>query len=226
MTLYTGLNLGILLFPFLLSFDRKVAFWRRWPRVLVSVLVVGSVFIGWDVAVTKEGHWSFDPELAGGGRLFGLPLGEYLFFAVVPYACLFILEVVRAYVPEREWRLPRLVPLALALACAAPLPFVADRGYTLIVLSVGLLVCLLVAFPGLSLFRRRSTLLALAVSYLPFLVFNGVFTGIPIVSYAPDMILGPRVGSIPVEDFLYSASMLAANFLVYEWSASFGRKRK
>ncbi|HUX21358.1 MAG TPA: lycopene cyclase domain-containing protein, partial [Spirochaetia bacterium] len=51
--------------------------------------------------------------------------------------------------------------------------------------------------------------------FLPFGVVNGVLTSVPVVSYNPSGILGPRVFSIPIEDFLYSFSMLGLLILVY-----------
>jgi lycopene cyclase domain-containing protein len=224
MALYTLLNLLIILFPLLLSFDRRVAFWRRWPAAAAAIVVVGGVFVGWDAVVTRAGHWTFDPARAGAARILGLPPGELLFFAAAPYACLFILEVMRAYLPDAVIRWPRWAAAALGAGAAGAAVFFRGRGYTFLVLVLLGATLLLMAGPGYGLFRRRTTLAAFGLSYLPFLAFNGLFTGLPIVSYAPEMILGPRVLTIPVEDFAYSFCLVGLSFMAYELAERvFGR---
>lgn len=222
MSLYTILNLSIVVPALLLSFDRRVAFWRSWPPAAVAVLVAGGVFVVWDVLVTEAGHWAFSPRWAGAGRLFGLPAGEVLFFATVPFACIFILEVSRAYFAERRRPLPRVPLAALAAAAFAAAFFLRSRGYTFLALTSLGVALLLMAGPCRPLFSRRTTRIALLLTYLPFLVFNGIFTGLPIVTYDPSMILGPRFLSIPVEDFVYSFSLMVASYAVFD-AASFLR---
>ncbi|MEI6877035.1 MAG: lycopene cyclase domain-containing protein [Spirochaetota bacterium] len=217
MPLYTWLNLAIIFFPLALSFDRRVAYWRSWPAVALAIIAAGSLFIGWDILVTRDGHWSFDPLLAGDLRILGLPSGEILFFFAMPFACLFILEVARGYLQEKVYHIPML-PLMIAAALAATGAVLArDRGYTFIVLvSLGLTL-ILIAGPARRLFSRRTTIVAILLSFLPFLIFNGLFTALPIVRYAPAMILGPRVITIPLEDFAYSFSLIALAMMVYDF---------
>lgn len=216
MKIYTLLNLLIIVPALALSFDRKVAFWKSWLRALVAILIVGGAFTVWDILVTQEGHWAFSPEHAGTARLFGLPAGEILFFISTPFACIFILEVVRAYFKERCFELSRPALVAAAALSALAAFLLRDRGYSFIVFSTLALCLLLMAGPGRSLFSRRSTWTALGLTYIPFLIFNGIYTGIPIVSYDPAMIMGPRIISIPVEDFLYSFSLIALSYIVFD----------
>lgn len=50
--------------------------------------------------------------------------------------------------------------------------------------------------------------LAFVVALLPFLVVNGILTGFftpePVVWYNENHIMGPRIGTIPVEDMFYN----------------------
>jgi lycopene cyclase domain-containing protein len=48
-------------------------------------------------------------------------------------------------------------------------------------------------------------------------VVNGVLTGLPVVIYNNMENSGIRIGTIPVEDFLYNAILLAMNIGLYEW---------
>jgi lycopene cyclase domain-containing protein len=75
----------------------KVNVFRRWRRLLLTVLPVAAVFAAWDVAAIAAGHWRFDPAQITGVFLPGhLPLDEVLFFLVVPICAILGFEAVRA----------------------------------------------------------------------------------------------------------------------------------
>lgn len=210
------LDLLVLALPLALSFDRKVAFWRKWPRVLAAIAVVLPVFGAWDVWKTAQGVWGFNPVYAGEWRFLRLPAGEWLFFVCVPYACLFILECVRAYFPDRAWKVPRAAVFAAAgFLLAAAFGF-RGRIYTGTVLFSVAAVLGALEWLAPATLRSRNFWTALGLTYVPFLVANGVLTGLPVVWYDEARILGIRVGSIPLEDFFFSFSMLALAALVHD----------
>jgi lycopene cyclase domain-containing protein len=223
MDLYTRIDLLIMAVPLALSFDRRVAFWRKWPQVWVAIAVVMAVFIPWDIWKTVRGGWGLNPEYAGAWRCLHLPLGEWLFFICVPYACLFILECVRGYIPDRVLGLSRRGVLVVAAGLAAAAWLLRHRIYsgTVVLSAGGLLAAMEWAVPAT--LRSRHFWVALVLSYLPFLAANGLLTALPIVWYDPARILGIRVGSIPWEDFFYSFSMLLLAILVHD---SAGRWRR
>jgi lycopene cyclase domain-containing protein len=214
--LYTKIDLLVLALPLLLSFDRKVAFWKKWPQVFAAIGAVLVVFGAWDSFMAAQGVWAFNPEHAGPWRFLHLPLGEWLFFACVPYACLFVLACVRAYFPERTWRIPSPPIYALAgLFLGASWIFRA-RFYTgSVFLSAALALVAMDTWAPATL-RARHFWVALGLTYLPFLVANGVLTGLPIVLYDDLENLAIRVGTIPIEDFFFSFSLLALTVLVYD----------
>lgn len=78
-----------------------VGVYRRWRRLLLTLLPVVPVFVVWDLYAIDRGQWSFDRAqtldvlLPG-----GLPLEEVLFFLVVPIAAVLTLEAVRVV---RDW---------------------------------------------------------------------------------------------------------------------------
>ncbi len=216
MDLYTTIDLGVLALPLALSFDRKVAFWRQWPEVFAAIAAVVVVFGAWDAWMAARGIWMFNPEHAGTWRFLHLPLGEWLFFVCVPYACLFVLACVRAYFSDREWG----GSLGAYTAAATGL-FVAawgfrERAYTAtVLLATGFALLGLKRLTPRNL-RSRNFWAGLGLTYLPFLVANGVLTGLPIVLYDDAENLGIRVGSIPLEDFFFSFAMLALAVLVHD----------
>ena len=85
--------------PFLLSFDKKIAFYKNWRFLLPSILLVALFFICWDEWFTKIGIWGFTPKYLQGIYAGHLPLEEILFFIVIPYNCLFVHEVLKGYFP-------------------------------------------------------------------------------------------------------------------------------
>jgi lycopene cyclase domain-containing protein len=215
MALYFWLNFLVIVFPILLSFDKKVAFWRRWPPLLLSMLVVSSGFIIWDVIVTEIGHWSFSEIYAGTFKLINLPIGEWFFFVAVPYSTIFIYECVRAYSKERTFNIPRYVFIIIGSIGFIPMFFFLDKGYTVIMVFAFFITMLLVSLVAYEKFQSSWTIIALFLSYIPFLIFNGIFTFIPIVSYSSEAIIGLRVVSIPIEDFFYSFSLISLYYIFY-----------
>ena len=63
-------------------------------RVAMSILPVAVVFVLWDVAATRAGHWAFDPGQTLSVRVLGLPLEELAFFLLIPLAGLLTYEAV------------------------------------------------------------------------------------------------------------------------------------
>lgn len=223
MDLYTRINLLVVALPLVLSFDRKVAFWKQWPRVFAAIAAVVIVFGAWDAWMAARGIWGFHPAHVGAWRFLHLPLGEWLFFVCVPYACLFILACVRAYFPDRAWMIPRRVVLTAAAFVLLLVWMYRELAYTATVfLATGLSLAALELGVPVTL-RSRNFWAAIGLTYLPFLIANGFLTGIPIVLYDDAENLAIRVGSIPLEDFFFSFSMLALAALVHD---RLGRRRE
>jgi len=74
----------------------RVGVLRRWRRLLLTLVPVGSAFIVWDLAAIAAGQWRYDPGQLVGVWLPGrLPLEELLFFLVVPTCAVLGFEAVR-----------------------------------------------------------------------------------------------------------------------------------
>ncbi len=215
MNLYLWILVGIAAIPLLLSFDRKVHYVSRWPAVFAAAGVVGVVYIGWDILKTSAGVWDFVERHSGSLRIFGLPLPEILFFVVVPFSCLFIYEVVQVYFKEGRLAIPRWIWFSTAAALLVLAVIFRSQIYTLtVLLSVAVFFVLTAAFQP-KLLGSRHFWLAMLLTYVPFLVFNGLLTAIPIVVYNDAENWGVRVYTIPLEDFFYSFSLLGFNILVF-----------
>jgi lycopene cyclase domain-containing protein len=217
MYIYLYLKLFTLFFPFVLSFDKRVHFYTNWRYLFPAMAVNAGVFIAWDSLFARIGIWGFNPGYLVGIDVFGLPLEEVLFFVTVPYACVFIYEVLNAYV-RRDWLRPSATAISrllIGLLVVLGLIFL-PRLYT----SVTCFFLSLVLTGHLLLFRNKVLgrfYLAYLVHLIPFLLINGVLTAIPIVWYNNAYNLGIRLYSIPVEDAAYSMAMLLLTITVYEW---------
>jgi lycopene cyclase domain-containing protein len=215
MNLYLWILVGIAAIPLVLSFDKKVHYLSSWPVVFAAAGIVGAVYIGWDILKTEADVWGFVERFAGSFTILGLPLAEILFFLVVPFSCIFIYEVVRAYIKERTVRIPRWIWFIASAVLAVLAVVFRSRLYTFtVLLSVALFFSLTACVrPGM--LASRHFWLAVALTYVPFLIFNGLLTAIPIVVYNDAENWGIRVYTIPLEDFFYSFSLLGFNFLVF-----------
>jgi lycopene cyclase domain-containing protein len=212
---YLVLNLFIIAVPMWYTPDKRTAYYRRLPALGLSIAVVSSCYLLWDVLVTARGEWSFNGKYLTGAQILNVPLEEVLFFITVPYSCLFIYEVVRYATKSTKLRLPASVIIALILALiVASLAFY-PQGYTAKALaSCGffLMVAFLLDRP---LLESKQYWIWLAICYVPFLIINTVLTALPVVEYNSKAIWGLRFGTIPLEDFFYNYAMLSFYLLVY-----------
>ncbi|MCU0640811.1 MAG: lycopene cyclase domain-containing protein [Candidatus Margulisbacteria bacterium] len=215
MRTYLAINLAIIAGPLLLTFLPGFRFYRRWRPLLISILTVGLLFIIWDVLVTGLGHWAFNPRYVTGAKLLGLPIEEWLFFVTVPYSCLFLYEQMLTYLRDGEIAVNRRLFYWAALACLTGALLASDKGYTVLVLLATGAWCLSVPVYHQPLVSSRLYWAWIGIGMVLFFIFNAVLTALPVVTYGPNAILNLRVGTIPLEDFLYNFTLLTLYAAVY-----------
>jgi lycopene cyclase domain-containing protein len=216
--LYLLLDIGVIFFPFLLSFDKKVHYVGQWKHALVALFVIGLPFLIHDYCFTLMGVWGFNETYLTGPHLFNLPIEEVLFFVVVPFACTFIYACVRAYFPKANFKV-------FNHACYALMTV-----YGVLVLALGwgnwysTMVALIVLPMILGLWYRHERYnfipISFVLSVVPFFLMNSILTGAftpePVVWYNNAENLGFRWGTIPVEDILYSFILVVGNIWVFK----------
>lgn len=213
--------------PLLLSFDKKVAFYKKWKYVFPAMVFPALFFIVWDVLKTKSGVWSFSEQHIIGSIFANLPLEEILFFFVVPYCCVFIYECMKVYFPVitgKRWGKTILYVLLFLFAVAAVFSF--GKNYTFYTSLFNLLfILVLVLFPKyFEGFDASSFFVSYLVTLIPFLIVNGFLTAIPVVMYNDAENLGVRIFSflpwpmynIPVEDIFYGMLLVLMNVALFE----------
>lgn len=217
--LYSLLLFASLIGPLALSFDNKIKYFKSIKAVLVGSLVMMLLFIPWDIYFTENGIWGFNGDYLLGLSFFSLPIEEWVFFIVIPYACIFIISCVEGYFPRllKSHRASNRIFIVLGLALLAIAIVNIDKAYTsstFLMLGILLLSLGIYFKPTWS----SSFLTGYLISLLPFLLINGVLTGTwikdQVVWYNNSENLNLRVGTIPIEDFAYLMLLL----LIVKWS--------
>ncbi len=204
---YLYLDLFTLLGPLALSFDRRVAFYRLWRPLFLSMLVASGAYLIWDMLFTRWGVWSFNPAYLVGVYWQGLPIEEWLFFIVVPYATVFIYECYRSY------DLPRLAPMWTSGLTYLLVGFLLimgfahlDRLYTSWT-SFAMLGALVLHVWVHGYRYLGNAYIGWGISLIPFFLVNGVLTALPVVRYNDAENMGLRLSTIPAEDPFYGFTL-------------------
>ncbi len=214
---YLLINFLTVLFPVLLSFDKRVQFYKSWKFIWPGMAITGFIFLFWDVLFTKKGVWSFNDERIIGLNFMELPLEEILFFLTVPFACLFIYACLNYYVKwEISNRMTRIITNLLMVLCLAMLFYCHNKLYTLVTFSL-LLALLSILQYGLKVQWLNKFYLTYLVALIPFYVVNGLLTSMPVVLYNNLENMAIRIGTIPVEDHFYCMAMLLMNVGFFEY---------
>lgn len=205
--------------PLLLSFDKKVAFYKKWKYLFPAMIMPALLYMVWDIYFTSKNIWSFNEKYITGIKLFNLPVEEVLFFFVVPYCCMFIYECLRIYFP----RIKNKKPADIILKLLAGIVFIAGiifytksyTSWTFIFLSI----CITVIYLFKKYFKSFDAscfLIAYLVILVPFLIVNGFLTAIPVVLYNDAENLSTRIYTIPFEDIFYGMLLILMNVAIYE----------
>ena len=208
-----------LAYPLAQSFERRIYYYKKWKVLLTSILLMMLLFIPWDIWFTHWSVWQFNNDYICGLKLFLLPIEEWLFFIIIPFACVFIHEVLN-YFFNKELEPSAYVKISLLLALILAFSSViwSDKLYTLVCFSLTSVSLFI-----LSIYKPRwigSFFRTYIISLIPFLIINGFLTGsfneTPIVSYSSNHIIGIRIMNIPIEDSIYCLLMLLIVIAVYE----------
>ena len=218
--LYLYLNIGTFLIPFIFSFYPKFQFYKKWKSLFPAIFIMMAFFISWDVIFTNNGIWGFNDKYITGFKLLNLPLEEWLFFICIPYACLFTHYSLKYFFPNFSLSEKATAVFYVALLCTLiiTLWYNYDKWYTLVNFGYAIILLGLVYNKNPKLLGRF--LPSYFVTLIPFFVVNGVLTGSliedQVVWYNNTENLNIRIGTIPIEDTIYSLGMLLTVFVLLE----------
>ena len=205
--------------PLLLSFDKKVAYYKKWKYIFPAMLLPALFYIIWDAWFTSIHVWSFNPDYITGIHILNLPVEEVLFFFVVPYSCSFIYECIRCYFPAIS---TSLLSERILFATGALLLIIAvffnQLQYTFYtaIFCAAFIFTLFLFRKNIDSFNSAAFLISFAVILFPFLIVNGFLTALPIVLYNNAENLALRIYTIPIEDIFYGMLLVMMNIVIFE----------
>lgn len=218
--LYLGVNIFAISFPLVRSFEPRIKFATKWAALFPAILITAAFFLVWDHWFTRMGVWEFNPRYILGLYIFDLPIEEWFFFITVPFACIFIYEVLIYFFPKdplKDFGKPFIyvmVPLLIGFGLMH-----LDKLYT----SVNFFIGAIALTAHFLIFNDKylgKFLFAYLVHLIPFILCNGVLTGglteEPVVIYNNLENLGIRIWTVPIEDTIYSMTLLLMNVSFFE----------
>ena len=230
--LYLILDLIVFIVPFVASFQKKAPFFKKWKYLGIAIIITSTFFILWDEIFTREKVWGFNEQYLVGIFFGSLPIEEILFFICIPYASVFTYFVLNHTV-EKDHLFPHqeLISSVLIILLLIAGIYNIDKWYT------GVTFITLALFLAYQMLKIRPRYMgrfyfAFAVLIIPFVIVNGILTGLfiddSVVWYNDSHTLGMRIGTIPLEDFFYAFLLILMNIAIIEWleERAYYRKKK
>lgn len=188
---------------------------RNYRAIFPAISLTALLYLIWDFIAVKIGTWNFNSQYVMPYRVIDLPIEEVEFFFVVPFSSLVFYEIYDLKV-KAKLHVRREVFTLLGVFITLCSAMFYTHSYTFVVLIYLGFGFILSSFLDPDMLRSLSFWLFVVTTYIPFLVFDYFLTSLPVVIYGRGAILGIRVTTIPVEDFLYSLSMFIYYALFYK----------
>jgi len=213
-------------YPILRSFEKRIEFYKSWNLLLPAICIMMIIHVPIDIVFTKLGVWSFNHNLVYGFFLADLPIEEWLFFIIIPFACLFIYKVSKYFFKTSA---ASKLTYNLTLLCGIVLIILAiffyDKIYTSFYFSISGATMILIYLKKP--YWWKDFLFMYLLSLAPFLLVNGMLTGSftnnAIVIYNESHIIGLRILNIPIEDTIYCFEILVTVVAAYEYIKSLAK---
>ena len=218
MPLYSVLLLSSILVPLTLSFDKKLQFYKQWKYLFPSLLIIAMFYIAFDIYFAKLGVWGFNPHYHSTIVFFKLPIEEWLFFIIIPYASIFLHDAIVLYFRQFRVsnRITSYLSVGLILLSISIVIINIEKAYTTYNFSLVILVLLFSFFDKSNVMNNYYC--TFLVILIPFIVVNAILTGSliadPVVWYDNTENVGIRILTIPIEDFGYAFSLILFNLLL------------
>ena len=222
---YLFLLLFTIAYPLAKTWDKRLKFHKKLKHIIPSIIITAIPFLIWDVIFQKNQIWTFSHEHTLGLNILGLPIEEWLFFLIIPYACFFIYETMKYFTGKTTFKYIRGISISLALVLFVISLFSVHLNYTFISFVLASLILFILANRKQISHHLSNFFKGYLVSLVPFFLINGVLTKLPVVLYNNEENLSFRLFSIPVEDAIYLLSLLFINFSLYELLNQFQKKK-
>jgi len=223
---YLLLLLVSVAYPLAKTYEPTLRFYKNLKYIIPAIIITAVPFLIWDVFFEKHNIWSFSHNHTIGFFILGLPIEEWLFFFIIPYACLFIYETMKYFTSRITFRYIRYITIGLATLLLIIGVLTVHLSYTFISFILASIILFIIANRKHIAAHLSNFFKGYLVSLVPFLIVNGVLTKLPVVLYNNEENLSLRIYSIPVEDSVYLLSLLFINFSLYEIFRQYDVKRQ
>ena len=225
MSTYLQILIYSIFIPFIFSFHPKIRFYKNWKPFFIANLFISIPFLIWDNIFTIKKVWSFGDHHLSGIKIGELPIEEIMFFIFIPYCFMFTYEVFKKLIPKSEsWEyIANKFTLIFGFFVLALGVFTLDYMYTSTTCIILSLILILIGYVRKEKFLIHFYITFLIITCIPFLIVNGMLTGIledsintATVTYNDNERFFNRFLTIPIEDFFYSLLLLISNTWMYE----------
>ncbi len=210
---YLLINLAVILGPIFMSCEKKLHFVDKWKTTIIPISLNAILFLIWDYLFIQQGVWGFNPDYIIGINILNIPIEEILFFITIPFAGLFVYEVVRFYDKKLPVKISKIIIIVVSMLIGVIAILNPIKLYTYYALGLCAIINLLMI---ISKAEHNYYLTSYIIILIPFLIVNGILTAIPIVEYNDIYNLGIRIGTIPLEDIFFGMTLNFLNFRIYD----------
>jgi len=217
MKTYFIILIASFIIPFIFSFEKQIYFIKNIKGVSKAIIFVALPYLIWDEIFTLRKVWGFSDNRIVGLKIFNLPVEEILFFVVVPYALIFIYEVINFYLQDKPVHIDRKIFLVIAFLFLILSILFNARTYTFVQFLLTFLFFISAYFFNWKILNTKNFWILVAVSYIPFFIVNYFLTSFPVVWYNENEIIGLRIITIPVEDFFYHFNLISFYLIAYNY---------
>lgn len=214
---YLLFNLFVILPPLLISIFSDVKTYKNWRQVGMAIVLVSVPFVLWDIWAAANAHWFFSSVYITSPRYFGLPFEEILFFVTVPFAMCFVWDVLAKYIPNKPVS-DVLAATGISLISLAAIVLLLaqwSRGYTRSAAIATAIALAVIVASGW--WRRNRFWWFQLVLFAIFFIANTFLTALPVITYGEGSAIGYRIGTIPLEDFLFNFALINLFVITYDY---------
>ncbi|MDP4845353.1 MAG: lycopene cyclase domain-containing protein, partial [Salibacteraceae bacterium] len=98
--IYLLINVLTIAYPLAQSYEKRIRLLQHWKAIFTSIAITGAVFLAWDELFTQLEVWGFNGRYLTGIYIGALPIEEWGFFLTVPFACIFVYEVLNYFIKK------------------------------------------------------------------------------------------------------------------------------
>jgi lycopene cyclase domain-containing protein len=223
MNLFLILYIALFAVPLLSAYHPAIMWYRNFRAVSLAILVSGGFFLVLDsIFVHASVKGTADVYLSG-ISIFSLPIETILFYICVPFANLFVYEIVRMHVFHRKWCFAcDEVIVGAAVVASIVLASFTDRVYTVSIASIAIVLSI-----GHVYKIKKNYQFVYLATCIPLLFFyillsrylsggSAYAESLPIVWYADRAISNIQILSVSIEELLHFYVIQLLAVTVYE----------